>query len=136
MSKQSNEIIGNIMHFLDATALLASARVSRRLRHATRAEWRDRVYRQVEKHVKNGKNFFELLGKIGGVISGSSALAVIAAGSRWENKAGWNDKSDMDAPLDARDARRCCLAQRRSKYPHLPSGGIVSILSHRIDMKR
>ncbi|KZV60658.1 hypothetical protein PENSPDRAFT_671518 [Peniophora sp. CONT] len=90
------ETVGRVVHYLDANSLLSASKLCRLLRGAVRVEWRMRVKEQTRKHVRDAVEFYNVLGIISGLVSGSTVLAVVAAGSRQENKDNWTEKNDLD----------------------------------------
>ncbi|VDB88557.1 unnamed protein product [Peniophora sp. CBMAI 1063] len=98
------ELVGRILHFLDTRSLVHTSQSDFALRAASEVELRNRVASEVGKHVTNPIALLQKLGEVGGIISGSTALAVALAGSQWDNVGGWQKKSDLDVYLGSEES--------------------------------
>lgn len=101
--------MGYIMHPLDTLSMLNASAVCSSFRVAAKEELRKRVKEQTQKHLRNVDGFYAALGSVDGIVSGSTALAVIATGSDKDDIGGWQADSDLDIYLPNEAARNDIL---------------------------
>ncbi|VDB99226.1 unnamed protein product [Peniophora sp. CBMAI 1063] len=99
MHKLAPELVAATLHYVDTLSLARLSHVNFSLRALCQAELRNRIVREVGKHVKDPRRLLTMLGEAGGVVSGSTALAVALAGSAWDDVGGWQSMSDLDVYL-------------------------------------
>ncbi|VDB88552.1 unnamed protein product [Peniophora sp. CBMAI 1063] len=75
------ELLEQIFRHFDARTLLAVGRVSTLFNTMAQEEWRYRVHKYTGPFVTDVNHFYFILGGVEGVVSGSTALAVILRGS-------------------------------------------------------
>ena len=108
-SKLSPEIVGRVLFFLPTPCLLQMAYVCSTFRDVSKIELRGRINEHVGKHVKDPQSFFDIIGSASAIISGSTALAVIACGTTRDNLKNWQAKSDLDiyVPSEVAESAIC-----------------------------
>lgn len=72
------------------------------LRISVSEEWRNRVHRATGLHIENVPTFYDILGQASGVVSGSTALAVLTSASRYERD--WTILRDLDVYVPSLDS--------------------------------
>ncbi|KZV60654.1 hypothetical protein PENSPDRAFT_694077 [Peniophora sp. CONT] len=74
-------LVSLIIHYLDAETLIRVRPVSTLFDGVVQDEWRNRVYQYTSPFLDRVSHFYDILGTVEGVVSGSTALAVILSGS-------------------------------------------------------
>lgn len=97
-------MVSRVLGYLDAKGLFAVAAVCSTLRASARVQWGDRVRGGMEQHVRDANNFLKVLGRVSGIISGSSALDIVLTGSRKVLNHDWAIKKDLDVYVPNRDS--------------------------------
>lgn len=102
LSSIPSDLVFEIFSYADARTLLLVSQVNSVTRAMARAQWKARVHATTRRHIKDVAGFYDLLGRVSGIVSGSTALAVLMWSSTLEGP--WTRGRDLDLYVPSTDA--------------------------------